>query len=89
MRRGPSASSAHPDRPDAVAAEAHYGAAMTLASELGMRPLLAHCHLGLGRLERRRGAHVKAEEHLGTATTMYREMNMDFWLAHAEKVLAT
>ena len=46
----------HHARPEDVAtATAHYGAAMALATELGMRPLVAHCHLGLGRLCRRTG----------------------------------
>jgi hypothetical protein len=65
-------------------AEAHYGAAMALATELGMRPLVAHCHLGLGNVYRRTGDQVKAEEHLRAATIMYRELDMDFWLAQAE-----
>jgi hypothetical protein len=43
----------HHARPDVTTAAAHYNAAMTLASELEMRPLVAHCHLGLGRLYRR------------------------------------
>ncbi len=62
-------------------------AAMALASELGMRPLHAHCHRGLGALYRRTGDGVKAREHLTTATTMYREMAMAFWLAQAEAEL--
>ena len=41
---------AHADPPDAAQAEAHYQQALALAEELGMRPLVAHCHLGLGRL---------------------------------------
>ena len=41
---------AHADPPDAEQAEAHYQQALALAEELGMRPLVAHCHLGLGRL---------------------------------------
>ena len=48
-----------------------------------MRPLVAHCHLGLGKLYRRTGDHAKAEEHLGTASAMYREMDMGFWLEKA------
>ena len=40
------------DPPDVATAEAHYRAAMALATELGMRPLVAHCHLGLGKLYR-------------------------------------
>ena len=38
------------DFPDFERAEIHYRAALTLAEELGMRPLVAHCHLGLGKL---------------------------------------
>ena len=48
-----------------------------------MRPLVAHCHLGLGTLHRRAGEGAKAEEHLTTAVTMYREMDMGFWLEKA------
>jgi tetratricopeptide (TPR) repeat protein len=40
---------------DAGAAEAHYRQSMALAEPRGMRPLLAHCHLGLGRLYSRTG----------------------------------
>jgi class 3 adenylate cyclase/tetratricopeptide (TPR) repeat protein len=75
---------AHDDGPDMATAEAHYGAAVSLATELGMRPLLAHCHLGLGNLCRGAGNQAKAEEHLATATAMYREMDMRFWLHKAE-----
>ena len=57
---------------------------MALAEELGMRPLVAHCHLGLGKLYRRTGQQEQAQEHLTTATTMYREMDMRFWLEQAE-----
>jgi tetratricopeptide (TPR) repeat protein len=69
---------------DVGTAGAHYAAAISLASELGMRPLVAHCHLGLGKLYRRSGARAKAEEHLTTARAMYREMDMGFWLTQAE-----
>jgi hypothetical protein len=51
-----------------------------VAEELGMRPLLAHCHLGLGTLHLRTGKWGRAHEHLATATTMYGEMGMAFWL---------
>ena len=52
-----------------------------------MRPLVAHCHLGLGKLYRRTGDQAKAEEHLATAMAMYREMGMSFWLEKAEAAL--
>jgi hypothetical protein len=61
---------------------------MTLATELGMRPLIAHCHLGLGKLHRRTGKREQAQEHLTTATTMYREMGMTYWLEKAEAEMA-
>jgi hypothetical protein len=49
-----------------------------------MRPLVAHCHRGLGKLSRRTGKREQAQEHLTTATTMYREMDMWFWVEKAE-----
>ncbi len=49
-----------------------------------MRPLVGHCHLGLGRLYRRIEKREEAQEHLSAATTMYREMEMQFWLEQAE-----
>jgi tetratricopeptide (TPR) repeat protein len=65
-------------------AESNYREALVLATELGMRPLVAHCHLGLGKLYRRAGDPAKAQEHLTTATMMYRDMRMALWLAKAE-----
>jgi tetratricopeptide (TPR) repeat protein len=65
-------------------AEEHYGEALALAHELGMRPLAAHCHHGLGKLYRRAGKPEQAREHFVAATTMYRDMDMRFWLAQAE-----
>jgi hypothetical protein len=58
---------------------------MGLAHQLGIRPLVAHGHLGLGKLHRRTGKREQAQEHLTAATTMYREMDMRFWLQQAEK----
>jgi hypothetical protein len=49
-----------------------------------MHPLIAHCHLGLGKLDRRTGNNQQAQEHLTTATAMYREMGMTYWLEQAE-----
>ena len=72
---------------DPVRVEQGYHAAMSLAGELGMRPLVAHCHLGLGKLYRRTGQRQEAQEHLTVATTMYREMDMHFWLEQAEQEL--
>jgi class 3 adenylate cyclase/tetratricopeptide (TPR) repeat protein len=74
----------HPDRFEVDTAEAHYRQALALAEELGQRPLMARCNLGLGKLYRRTGKREQAQEHLTTATTMYREMDMRFWLEQAE-----
>jgi tetratricopeptide (TPR) repeat protein len=74
----------HPDRFDAEGGEAHYCGALALAEPRGMRPLVAHCHFGLGQLHRRTGKREQAQEHLRTATTMYREMDMRFWLEQVE-----
>jgi tetratricopeptide (TPR) repeat protein len=57
-----------------------YRQALALATELGMRPLVAHCHFGLGKLYRKTNKRDQGQEHLTTATTMYREMGMQFWL---------
>jgi tetratricopeptide (TPR) repeat protein len=75
---------AQADPPDLAVAEPQYRAAMALADELGMRPLVAHCHLGLGKLYQRTGEREQAHEHVTTATTMYREMGMTYWLEQAE-----
>jgi len=74
----------HPDRFDAERGEAYYRKALALAEPRGMRPLIAHCHLGLAKLYRRTDDGRQAREHLSTATTMYREMNMPYWLEQAE-----
>jgi class 3 adenylate cyclase/tetratricopeptide (TPR) repeat protein len=79
----------HPDRFDAERGEANYRQALALAEPRGMRPLVAHCHLGLGKLYRRTGKREQAREHLTTATAMYREMDMPFWLKQAEAEMST
>ncbi|HEX2500531.1 MAG TPA: hypothetical protein VHO73_03665, partial [Methylomirabilota bacterium] len=72
------------DPSDGPEAEAYFRSSIALADELGMRPLIAHCHLGLGKLYRRMDRRSEAQEHLSTAATMYREMSMPFWLERAE-----
>jgi class 3 adenylate cyclase/tetratricopeptide (TPR) repeat protein len=74
----------HGERLDFKAADGHYSQVLALATELGMRPLVAHCHLGLGTLYRRTGDGAKAKEHLTTASAMYRGMDMEFWLEKAD-----
>ena len=78
---------AREDPLDIGKAEDHYRRALTLAEELGMRPLIAHCHVGLGKLYRCEGERQKAEEHLTTGIAMMREMEMGLWLERAEAEL--
>jgi hypothetical protein len=61
---------------------------LALAEPRGMRPLVAHCHLGLGNLYQRTGSRAQAHVHLTTATAMYREMDMPFWLEQAARETA-
>jgi tetratricopeptide (TPR) repeat protein len=73
---------------DAEIAERRTRQALVLAEELRMRPLQAHCHLGLGKLYRRPGRLDEARAELATAVGMLREMGMAFWLPEAERELA-
>ncbi len=75
------------DLPAAQAAEEHYRQALALAEELGMRPLQAHCHLGLGGLYLKLGQQEQARAELSTAVELYRAMDMTFWLTKAESAL--
>ena len=76
------------DPPEAEQAETYYRQALALAEELGMRPLQAHCHLGLGTLYHKMGQQEEARVEFSTAIEMYRAMDMTFWLPQAEAALA-
>ena len=78
---------AHRDRPEVEEAGASYRQALALANELGMRPLQAHCHLGLGTLYAKTGRREQARTELSAAITLYRAMEMTFWLPQAEAAL--
>jgi class 3 adenylate cyclase/tetratricopeptide (TPR) repeat protein len=78
----------HATLPEAAQAEAHYQQALALAGELGMRPLVAHCHRGLGTLYARVGQQEQARAALSTAIELYRAMDMTFWLPQTEAALA-
>jgi class 3 adenylate cyclase len=77
----------YPDRFDAANGEVRYREALALAEPRGMRPLVAHCHLGLGALYQRAGKRTRAGRHFTTSKTMYREMDMRFWLEKAQAEL--
>ena len=78
----------HRDPPEHALAEAQYRQALALADEIGMRPLQAHCHLGLGALYRQLGRLEEARTALSTAIDLYRTMEMSLWLLQAETALA-
>jgi tetratricopeptide (TPR) repeat protein len=78
---------AHRTPPDIDQAAAHYRQALALAEELGMRPLQAHCHRGLGMLYTTMGQVEQARVELSTAREMYRAMAMSFWLPQVETTL--
>jgi tetratricopeptide (TPR) repeat protein len=79
---------AHADPSDTEQAEAHYQQALALAEELGMYPLQAHCHRGLGTLYAQAGRRTQARAALAAAIALYRAMDMAFWLPQAEATLA-
>jgi tetratricopeptide (TPR) repeat protein len=81
-------SAARQASPAVEAAAGHYRQALTLAEELGMRPLQAHCHRGLGTLYQTIGRLDQARAELSTAIDLYRTMDMRFWRPQTEVALA-
>ena len=80
--------SAHRHLPQAELAEAAYREALALAEALGMRPLQAHCHRGLGTLYAVISKREQARAELSTGIEMYQSMEMTFWLPETEAALA-
>jgi tetratricopeptide (TPR) repeat protein len=78
----------HREPPDVDQATAYYHQARTLAEELGMRPLQAHCHRSLGIVYAMTGQREPARTEFSTAMEMYRAMEMTFWLPQTEAALA-
>jgi tetratricopeptide (TPR) repeat protein len=78
----------HSHPPAFQQAAAYYQPALTLANALGMRPLQAHCHRGLGLLYATTGQRQQARFALATAMALYRSMDMTFWLPETEAALA-
>jgi tetratricopeptide (TPR) repeat protein len=74
--------------PETDQAENYYRQALALAEELGMRPLVAHCHLSLGKLYAKSGRRAEARAALSAAVELYRAMEMTLWLPQAEAALA-
>ena len=78
---------AYANPPAFAPAAANYQQALTLAEVLGLRPLQAHCHRGLGLLAATIGQVERAHSELATALAMYQSMEMTFWLPQTEAAL--
>jgi DNA-binding winged helix-turn-helix (wHTH) protein/tetratricopeptide (TPR) repeat protein len=78
----------HGDPPDIAQAKTHYQHALALAEELGMRPLMAHCHLGLGKVYSQMAQREQTHAELSTAIMLYRTLQMPFWCSQAEAARA-
>jgi tetratricopeptide (TPR) repeat protein len=76
------------ESPESPHAEAFYHQALALAADLGMRPLMPHCHRGLGLLYLQRGRGEQARLELAAAMALYRDMGMTFWLPQTAAALA-
>jgi predicted ATPase/class 3 adenylate cyclase len=74
--------------PASAQAEAYYHQALALAEALGMRPLVAHCHRGLGMLYTTTGQREQARAELSAAIDLYQAMEMTLWLPETEAALA-
>jgi class 3 adenylate cyclase/tetratricopeptide (TPR) repeat protein len=72
---------------DAARAMEYGRKALTLAEELRMRPLMAHCHLVLGRSLAQGIDPAAARRHLAAASQLLGEMDMQAWLEQAREVL--
>jgi ATP/maltotriose-dependent transcriptional regulator MalT len=70
---------------DVTLAEDRYGNARSLAEDLGMRPLVAHCDLALAGLHRRTGQAELASTAFARAARTLRELEMTL-PAHAAEM---
>jgi tetratricopeptide (TPR) repeat protein len=61
-------------------AEEQYRQALAIAEELRMQPVVAHAHLGLGRVLRLADDRARAEKHLVTAFMLFRAMDVSYWV---------
>ncbi len=77
----------HESGRDPAGAAAHYGAALALSGELRMRPLAAHCRIGMARVHAAERALDRARAEAAAARAEYEAMAMDFWREHAAAAL--
>jgi tetratricopeptide (TPR) repeat protein len=67
------------DPVDVPSARERFQKALEIAQELEMRPLVALCYFGLGRLHGRGGDHAIARDHLARALRMFLDLDMPFY----------
>ncbi|PYN75118.1 MAG: hypothetical protein DMD96_29030 [Candidatus Rokuibacteriota bacterium] len=72
-------------RPDPREARDRYEAALRLAEELGLRPLVASCHWSLGALDTQTGERDGAARRRAQAQRIFDELDMRSWQEQAEK----
>lgn len=77
----------HENRRDLARAAAHYREARGLSEELGMRPLTAHCRVGIALVEAESGALHAARTEIASARAEYEAMGMSRWRERAAAVL--
>jgi tetratricopeptide (TPR) repeat protein len=65
-------------------AEDYYRQAYARSRELGMRPLQAHCHVGLSHILVANGKLDEAQSELRAAIDLYRSLELTFWLPETE-----
>ncbi|HWH80588.1 MAG TPA: hypothetical protein VNT76_24570, partial [Candidatus Binatus sp.] len=69
-------------------AEARYREALSLAGDMAMRPLQAHCHAALSQVYAAAGNPERARNELSAARELFRDMGMSGFLPNAEIVSA-
>ena len=77
------------DSDQLIAAQSSMRQALSLARDLGMRPLQAHCHFGLGRIHAKTESRDLARSDFNHARELYDAMSMPFWLAKLDLALAS
>jgi len=71
--------------PDVRAAREYYEAALRLAEELGLRPLVGACQLSLGALDARTGDSTSATGHRSLAQKIFDGLDMRLWHEQVER----
>jgi PAS domain S-box-containing protein len=77
------------DTSTSMESEASYRHALSIALELGMRPLQARCHLGLGQFYACSGNITAAQSEFRSASALYHDISMPYWAQKSDRSLAS